>query len=172
MNPSTDTEWFAIQTRVSRERFAELSLVELGFQTLLPLVRRNPGSWRASKHPTKALFPGYLFACFCPQTHLRVVSYAHGTLRVVSAGERPVPVEPSIIESLQARMNASGCVLLEEQPFAPEEPLCVTTGPFAGWYGVFDKALSDAQRVVILLETLNCCRLVVRTDWVERRAVA
>ena len=54
MNPSTDAEWFAIQARVSGEKIAETSLAQLGFETLLPLVARKVGGWRARKNPTKA----------------------------------------------------------------------------------------------------------------------
>ena len=94
--------------------------------------------------------------------------YAHGVLRVVSAGERPLPVEPPIIASLRTRMDAEGCVAFDPQPaFKPGDRVCVTAGPFAGWRGVFNAALSDNQRLVILLETLWQGRLVVRADWVE-----
>ena len=169
---SSDPQWFAIQAKTAGERLAETSLAQLGLATLLPLVRRNPAGWRAKQNPVKALFPGYLFARFSAQTHLRAVAYARGVQRVVSTRERPLPVEEPIIESLRARMDNMGCVALEVRPFTRGQSVRISAGPFAGWQGVFDSALGDAQRVVILLEALQHGRLVVQVDWVERCAAA
>jgi transcriptional antiterminator RfaH len=169
---SSDPQWFAIQAKTAGERLAEASLAQLGLETLLPLTRRNPAGWRAKRNPVKALFPGYLFARFCADTNLRAATYAFGVLRVVSVREKPLPVETEIIESLRERMDNLGCVALEVRPFTKGQRVSITTGPFAGWQGVFDSALGDAQRVVILLETLQHGRLVVPADWVERYATA
>jgi transcriptional antiterminator RfaH len=169
---SFDLKWFAIQAKTTGERLAQASLTQLGLATLLPLMRRNPAGWRARRNPVKALFPGYLFARFCADTHLRAATYARGVLRVVSAHERPLPVEDPIIESLRARMDNMGCVALGVRPFARGQSVRISAGPFAGWQGVFDSALGDAQRVVILLEALQHGRLVVQVDWVERCAAA
>jgi transcription antitermination factor NusG len=100
------------------------------------------------------------------------VTYAHGVLRVVSAREKPLPVEEPVIESLRARMDINRCVTLDSKPFVQGESVRITAGPFAGWEGVFDSALSDARRVVILLQSLQHGRLTVRADWVERCALA
>jgi transcriptional antiterminator RfaH len=172
MNPLTEAQWFAIQARVSGEKIAETSLAQLGFETLLPLLARKAAGWRARKNPTKALFPGYLFARFFAVTDLRAAMYARGVICVVSAGDRPLTLEEPIIEGLRARMDAAGRVTLDRQPFTPGEAVCIAAGPLEGWRGVFDHALTDGQRLVILLETLHQGRLAVRADWVERCAAA
>jgi transcriptional antiterminator RfaH len=169
---SSDPQWFVIQARTAGEQLAQASLRELGLETLLPLTRRNPAGWRTRRNPVKALFPGYLFAYFCVDTKLRAAMYARGVLSVVSAGERPLPVEKEIIDSLRERMDHLGCVRLEVRSFIRGELVRITDGPLAGWQGVFDSALGDAQRVVILLEALQQGRLVVQADWVERCAAA
>jgi len=169
---SSDPQWYAIQAKTAGERLAEASLAQLGLETLLPLTRRNPAGWRARRNPVKALFPGYLFSRFCADTNLRAATYARGVLRVVSARERPLPVEKEIIDSLRGRMDDMGCVALEVRPFTRGQLVRITAGPFAGWQGVFDSAIGDAQRVVILLEALQHGRLVVQADWVERCAAA
>jgi transcriptional antiterminator RfaH len=169
---SSDPQWFAIQAKTSGERLAEASLAQLGLETLLPLTRRNPASWRARRNPVKALFPGYLFARFCAGTQLRAARYARGVLRVVSARERPLPVEEPIIESLRGRMDEVGCVALQVRPFTRGQSVRISAGPFAGWQGIFDSTLGDSQRVVILLEALQHGRLVVQADLVERCAAA
>lgn len=167
----SDLQWFVIQARAAGERLAETSLMQLGLETLLPLVRRKPTGWRARRNPVKALFPGYLFARFCSNTQLRTVAYAHGVLRVVSAHEKPLPLDDLVIESLRARMDINQCVTLDST-FIQGESVRITAGPFAGWEGIFDRTLSDAQRVVILLQSLHNSRLSLRADWVERCAIA
>jgi hypothetical protein len=37
----------------------------------------------------------------------------------------------------------------------------------AGWSGVFDSQLADTERVVILIETLQQGRVVLRRDYLE-----
>jgi transcriptional antiterminator RfaH len=168
----SDLLWFVVQARAAGERLAETSLMQLGLETLLPLVRRKPTGWRARRNPVKALFPGYLFARFCADTQLRTVTYAHGVLRVVSAHEKPLPLDDPVIERLRARMDANRCVTLDPRPFIQGESVRITAGPLAGWEGIFDRTLSDAQRVVILLQSLHNSRLTLRADWVERCAIA
>jgi transcriptional antiterminator RfaH len=169
---SSDPHWFVIQAKTAGEQLAQASLVELGLKTLFPLTRRNPGGWRSRRNPVKALFPGYLFAYFCVETNLRAARYARGVLSVVSAGDRPLPVEEEIIDSLRERMDHLGCVTLEVRSFTPGDLVRITDGPLVGWQGVFDSTLGDAQRVVIFLEALQQGRLVVQANWVEHCAVA
>jgi len=171
-DPVTEPHWFAIQTKVTGEKIGEASLRQLGLKTLLPLLRRKPNGWRARRSPLKALFPGYLFAYLDLATQLRAAAHARGVVRVVSAGERPLPLASEVIEGLRERMDAVGCVKLDMRSFRRGEPVRIIAGPLAGWQGAFDSTLSDAERVVILLETLHDGRLVVRTDWVERLAAA
>jgi transcriptional antiterminator RfaH len=171
-DPATAPQWFAIQTKVSREKIAVASLHRHGLETLLPLRRCNPSGWRARNVPFKALFPGYLFAFLDIARQLRAAAHARGVVRVVSAGERPLPLDSDIIEGLRGRMDSTGCVQLDTRSFRPGESVRIIAGPLAGWQGAFDSALSDAERVVILLETLHEGRLIVRTDWVERLAAA
>ena len=162
----TEPQWFAIQSKVAGEKIAEASLRRLGLETLLPLRRTKPNGWRARKSPLKALFPGYLFAFFTPATQLRAAAHACGVIRVVSAGERPLPLAVDVIEALRQRMDAAGCVRLDTPSFRPGESVRIIAGPLAGWQGAFDSALSDTERVVILLETLHEGRLIVKpTGW-------
>jgi transcription antitermination factor NusG len=93
-------------------------------------------------------------------------------VRVVGAGDTPLPVDDAVIEELRVRMAADGGIVLEENPLVSGDPVRITAGPMAGWEGIFHSLLSDAQRVVILLDTILQARLVVQRDWVERAEAA
>jgi transcriptional antiterminator RfaH len=164
----TDTHWFAIQAHPRAEAAAEFNLRSLSIETLLPLARRPVRhATRAARMAVRPLFPGYLFGRFCAENSLRAVAYSRGVVRVLGAGDRPIPVEDSIIASIRARMAADGCVELEEHRFGASDCVRITSGPLAGWSGVFERELTDSQRVVILIETLQQGRVVISRDLVE-----
>jgi transcriptional antiterminator RfaH len=169
MTTLDDLHWFAIQTRPNAEAAAELNLRALPVETLLPLARRPVRhATRAPRMVLRPLFPGYLFARFCAAVSLRAVNYSRGVLRVLGgASDRPWPVEDAIVAAIRERLGSDGCVEMIERPFGAGDSVRITAGPLAGWSGIFDSALSDAQRVVILIETLQQGRVVIRRDCLE-----
>ena len=172
MNDDT-LHWFAVQAKPASEALAESTLRSLDVETLFPrvqkTVRRRGRKSRTIKRP---FFPGYLFARFAPEQSLRAVTYSRGVTRVVGTKEQPLPVEDAIIDGIRERMDYCGCVALEEHALKAGDAVDVLDGPFCGWSGVFELDLSDGQRVVILLQALEQCRLVVDRDWVERAEAA
>src|SRR5262249_5336741 len=157
--------WFAIQARPAAETTAEFNLRSLSIETLLPLVRRPVRhATRTPRMVLRPLFPGYLFARFCAVVSLRAVKYSRGVSRVVGGLGQPWPVEDAIIADIRERIGPEGCVQLRERPFRMGDHVCITAGPLAGWSGVFDSDLSDSERVVILIETLQQGRVVVRRE--------
>lgn len=161
--------WFAIQAKPASESVAEAVLQSMQLETFFPRVRMPIRGGRRSRRVIgKPLFRGYLFARFRPDLWLRAVTHSRGVTRVVGAKERPLPIEDAIITSIRERMDARGCVLLEMPSLAAGDAVQVSSGPFGGWHGVFERDVSDGQRVVILLETIQHCRLIVTRDAVER----
>lgn len=160
--------WFAVQAKPASEALAESTLRSLDVETLYPQVqkalRRRGRKSRTVKRP---FFPGYLFARFAPEHSLRAVAYSRGVTRVVGTRERPLPVEETIINGIKERMDECGCVVLKQHDLNAGDAVDILDGPFCGWSGVFERGLSDGQRVVILLQALEQCRLVVDRDWVE-----
>jgi transcriptional antiterminator RfaH len=161
--------WFAVQTRPKAEAVAEAELRALALETLLPLARRSiHHATRRRRLVLRPLFPGYLFARFCALASLRAVKTRRGVLRVLgSASDKPSPVADAIVVSIRERLDLEGCVELVKRPFCAGDQVRVTAGPLAGWSGIFDSELSDAERVVILIETLQQGRVVLRRDYLE-----
>jgi len=161
--------WFAIQTRPSAEAAAESQLRLLRIETLLPLARRPiRHATRAARMLLRPLFPGYLFARFCAATSLRAARSSRGVLRVLgSASDSPWPIDDGVIAAIRARLGSQGCVELIDRPFGVGDSVRVTDGPLAGWSGIFDCELSDAERVVILIDTLQQGRVVIGRGCLE-----
>lgn len=162
-----ERHWFAIQTHRGAENAVGLSLRALSIETLLPLVRRSMRQGtRTLRLAVSALFPGYLFACFCAGDSLRAVSFSRGVVRVVGTRDRPIPVDNSIIESIRERIGVRGYIELNKRP-SINDRVRITSGPLAGWSGVFERELSDSQRVIILVETIRGGHIVARRDSLE-----
>jgi transcriptional antiterminator RfaH len=163
-----DMHWFAVQTRPNAEAAAESQLRSLRIETLLPLARRPVRhATRASRMVLRPLFRGYLFAHFSAAVSLRAVRSSRGVIRVLGAADSPWPVDDEVIATIRARLGEEGCVELIERPFGAGDAVRITAGPLAGWSGIFDCALSDAERVVILVETLQQGRVIVGRGCLE-----
>jgi transcriptional antiterminator RfaH len=168
MPTSEEMQWFAIQARPCGEATVEYNLRTLMIETLLPLARRQVRhATRTPRMVVRPLFRGYLFARFCASISLRAVRYSRGVLRVVGAGRQPLSIDDVIIADIRKRVGPEGCVELAERPFQAGDSVRITAGPLAGWSGIFDSKLSDAERVVILIATLQQGRVVIRRDCLE-----
>jgi transcription antitermination factor NusG len=168
MTTSDEMQWFAIQSRAGAEAAAESNLRALPIETLLPLARRRVHhATRTPRMVVRPLFPGYLFGRFCGAASLQAVSYTRGVLRVVGGGGRPWPVDETIITDIRERIGPEGCVEIGQRAFRLGDSVRVTAGPLSGWVGLFDCELSDTQRVVILIETLQHGRVVIPRDCLE-----
>lgn len=169
MTTIDEMHWFAIQTRPNAEAAAEAQLRALPVETLLPFARRPVRhATRAPRMVLRPLFPGYLFARFCAAVSLRAVKYSRGVLRVLGgASDSPWPIDNAVIATIQARLGSEGVVELTDRPFGAGDSVRITAGPLAGWSGIFDCELSDAERVVILIDTLQQGRVVVGRGCLE-----
>ncbi len=154
--------WFAVHTKPHREDSAALNIARLDLEVFLPKVKREQTICGIPRELVKPLFPGYLFARFCPATHLHSIRYARGVLRVVSCGDVPLPVDERIIEEIRSRIGADGYVRLEDRSPHPGDRVLVKEGPLQGLKGIFERELDDRERVILLLEAIEYqARLVI-----------
>lgn len=172
MDVWAQTSWFAVQSRPFREGLAATGLARLGHDVLLPKIRQEQlvcGVWR---QVTRPLFPGYLFARFCPLRSLDAVRYAQGVLRIVGTTRCPTGVDEEVISSIQERVQANGYVQLEPERLAAGDEVEIQRGPFAGWMGRVEREWDDGRRVAILLETIQQARVAIDRRCLSRTAGA
>jgi len=103
----------------------------------------------------KPLFPGYLFARFRPSSHLHSIRYARGVNRVLCTGEVPIPLGEEVVNAITDRIGADGFVRNNGVVLRKGDPVIVNDGPLQGLAGVFERELSDGERAVILLKTVE-----------------
>lgn len=161
--------WHAVSTKPRQEDLVELNLQRLGVETFCPQLKQNKVIRRKRQTVIGPLFPGYLFARFNLDTHYRAVNYARGVRRLVAFGPTPVVVDDEIIEAIRSRLS-DGCVTVPLCSFTPGQTVRIQEGPFEGFEAVFEREMSDQQRVVLLLRALSYqARVVVDRECIGGR---
>ncbi|MCG3148392.1 MAG: Transcription antitermination protein RfaH [Verrucomicrobiae bacterium] len=146
--------WFAIHTKPRQEGIAETSLQRESVETFYPKLCRRKTVRRVRRLVTSPLFPSYIFARFDAQTSRRLVKYATGIINIVSFGGNPAIVDDSLIAAIKAHAK-DDVVSVQPPSFKPGDTVEIQTGPFRGLQGIFERELSDRERVIILLEVLS-----------------
>ena len=144
--------WACAQTEPMRESAAQHFLGLAGYQVYLPrlrLIRPRRGRKVESRPP---LFPNYLFvlvtagwwsARWCP-----------GVVRLLTAGDAPMPVPDSLIAEIRGRERGGLVELPRREEFKAGERVRVLTGPFAGHLGLYAD-MRPHERVLVLLALLG-----------------
>lgn len=161
------TNWHVVSTKPHRERQAGQNLVRLGVDAFCPLLKQTKVIRRVRQTVIRPLFPGYLFAKFDASCHLRAVAYAGGVRRIVAFGDTPAVVDEAMIEAIRSRLR-DGYVPVACQALEPGQVVTILDGPLNGIEAVFEREMSDKQRVVLLLRTLAYqARVVVQLNHVR-----
>jgi transcriptional antiterminator RfaH len=162
-------DWYALRAKPNHERQAELSLQRLSLETFYPQMKQRRVIRRREQMIIGPLFPGYLFARLEIGVHYRAAKYARGVLDLVAFGSIPAVVDDEIIEGMRARLQ-DGCVPLPSLALTPGEVVRIQGGPLQGLEAVFEREMSDQQRIVLLLRTLTYqARVVLPIEQVVNR---
>jgi len=145
--------WYAVSTKPHQEHQAESNLQRLGVETFCPQFTQRKVIRRVPRTMTGPLFPGYLFARLNIEEHYRAATYARGVRRIVAFGSTPARVDEDLIQGMKARL-CNGCLSLTPRLPAPGQVVKIQDGPLSGLEAVFEREMSDHQRVVLLLRTL------------------
>ena len=146
--------WYAVSTKPQQEKQAELHIKQRGIECFLPLLKKRKVIRRTRKTVSEPLFPGYLFARFDPDKHCRSVSYARGVRKIVEFGSGPFELDATVIDAIKERLNNGYVTLMPVHP-VHGQVVHINGGPLAGLEAVFVRAMTDRNRVLLLLNTLG-----------------
>jgi transcriptional antiterminator RfaH len=170
MDSGQEMNWYVVQTKPHGEQVASAHVAQADLEVFLPRIKKEQMVCGARRTMTKALFPGYLFARFCPLLSLDAVRYARGVVRVVGTGGQPVPLTDEIIDAIRDRVQEDGFIRLEPRPLRTGDLVAIEQGPFAGWMGKVERESDDGQRTVLLLEAIQQARVVIESWRLSRAA--
>jgi transcriptional antiterminator RfaH len=148
--------WYAIHTNPRQELRAESNLKAWGIETYLPKIKERSLD-RHVNRPTwliKPLFLRYFFARFRFNAIGHKVRYTRGVRDVVGFGETPAPVDDEIINLIQSQHDELGYVKLEDN-ISPGDAVVIQNGIFKGIHGIFERNVSNSDRVMILLKAIH-----------------
>ncbi|MBV8715824.1 MAG: hypothetical protein JOZ65_12245 [Chloroflexi bacterium] len=142
--------WAVLRCQTRRETLAERAVSARGVETYLPWITTGGEGGAA-----KPLFPGYLFTKLSDGSDdlLRVRS-APGVAYVLPRAGVPALLPQPFIDRIreQEREHAAGG---RSPAFARGDRVVVVSGPFKWAEGLFDRTLTPAGRVRILLELVH-----------------
>jgi transcriptional antiterminator RfaH len=150
----SDVEWYLIRTKPGRERWVSDQLSAILPEVFLPMVEARTPRWGRLIWSVMPLFPCYVFAQFDLQAHYFDVKYRIGVQGIVSAGCDPLTVPTTVVEEIKRR-GANGVVKIQPQNFDNGERVRVGEGVFRGFEAIFERYLSGAERVAILLNAVE-----------------
>lgn len=148
--PSENTGdcWYAIYTKRLREHYADMKLLQLGLETFLPLICTR----RRGRYRVRPLFPCYVFARFDAERWLYTVNHLEGVQKVITFNDRPVAVDPVIIQALREQAGPRG-YLEEDRGLSPGDRVRIRGTVFDGLEGRIEE-VRPRDRVIILLQTI------------------
>jgi transcriptional antiterminator RfaH len=158
--------WYAIYTKPAKEDFVSFRLQTIGIEVLAPKIRTRKYRKNRLVEVVESLFPCYLFARFEKEKYAHLITYTTGVRYIV--GKRiPVIVQDEIVCAIKERIGQSNIVIMKPEKFQLGSHVRITEGPLKDFYGIFEREVKGPERVMILLDALNCrieldgCQLAV-----------
>ncbi|SRR5579875_384290 len=149
-----DENWYLLRTKAGEERRARDQVGRFAADVLLPLIRVRIRRWGRLAESVAPLFPCYLFALLDLEHESATLRCTPGIREVVVVGGEAAIVPQPIIDELKLRCSR-GPIELPQRAFAPKQRVQVMDGPFRDFEAVFERTLSGAERVAILLRIMG-----------------
>ena len=146
--------WYVIQTKPKKEGEANSYLSTKGVEIFSPLMESfTTRNGRMSKE-LKPLFPGYIFGKFDLEQNYPLVRWGRGVKKVLGFGGYPTSISEEVVEIIKERTDTEGIVRLK-QNFKANDVIRIKTGPLKDLLGIFERWVSDNERVRILLNLIG-----------------
>ena len=160
--------WYAIQTKVNREKEVEKRLKNLRLEAFLPFMRARRRIGSRFHWVLAPLFPGYIFCRLDMVLSGKAARYSPGVRDFLTFGSRLAEVGEDIIEALRERCP-DGVALIDPVSAQPGDMVRINEGPFSGLEAVFQQKLKGSERVAVLLEILGRqTRIVVPSEMIAK----
>ena len=146
--------WYVIQTKPKKEGEAESYLSTKGVEIFNPLMETFAlKNGRMSKE-LKTLFPGYIFGKFDLEQNYPLVRWGRGVKKILGFGGYPTSISEEVVEIIKERTDTEGIVRLK-QNFKTNDVIRIKTGPMKDLLGIFERWVSDNERVRVLLNLIG-----------------
>lgn len=148
-----EEQWFAIYTKSRYEKKVADSLMEIGIQAWVPLLKTLRQWSDRKKWVEIPLFTSYVFV----RSKINIIKKAlevNGAVYVVSFSGKPTPIPDEQIEWLRILLNSSEKFEISFDNFTFGEPVSVEKGVLRGMKGKFVN-YKGKNRVLVQIEAIN-----------------
>jgi len=146
--------WYVIQTKPKKEEEAKSYLSTKGIEIFNPLMETFALRNGRMNKELKPFFPGYIFGKFDLDQNYPLVRWARGVKKILGFGEYPTPISEEVVEIIKERADTQGIVIVKHY-FKPNEVIRIKAGPLKDLLGIFERWISDSDRVRILLNLIG-----------------
>ena len=146
--------WYVIQTKPKKEEEAKSYLSTKGVEVFNPLLETFLLKNGRMNRELKPFFPGYIFGKFDLDKNYPLVRWAKGVKKVLGFGGYPTPISGEVVEIIREKTDADGIVRLKHH-FQANDVIRIKTGPLKDLLGIFERWISDSERVRILLNLMG-----------------
>ena len=154
MDDNLQTAWYLVRSKTGKERWVRDQLANVVPEVFLPMLKAKAPRWGRMVVSIAPLFPCYVFARFDLQRQYFDVKYMAGVHAIVSAGIDPLAVPAAVVSEIRRR-GVDDVIEIPDKPFGTGERVVVVEGPFRGFEAIFQRYLSGAERVAILLSAVE-----------------
>jgi transcriptional antiterminator RfaH len=160
--------WYALRTKVNRERDVGRRLTDLGLEVFLPWMRARRRIGSRFQWVLAPLFPGYVFCRLDMVMSGKAARYSPGVKDFLTFGARIAEVGEDIIQTLRERCPG-GIAQIDPVSAKPGDTVRINEGPFSGLEAIFEQFLKGSERVAVLLEILGRqTRLVLPSETIAK----
>ena len=145
-------DWYVVYCKPHREEQAQFHLRMKGLEVFFPRLDLVRVAERRKR--IIPLFPNYLFARIHLPTEVHYVTWSPGVKRIVSFGERPIPLEERFVDFLRHQTDDAGVIRACSQLRSGQE-VEIRGGPFDGLIAIIQDPPDARGRVKILLKLLS-----------------
>jgi transcriptional antiterminator RfaH len=145
-------DWYVVYSKPHKEEQAQFHLRMKNLDVFFPrldLVRVAEKRKRVIP-----LFPNYLFVRIHLPTEFHYVSWSPGVKRIVSFGDRPIPLDERVVDFLRQQTDPEGVIRARSQ-LRPGQEVEIRGGPFDGLIAIIQDPPDAKGRVKILLTLLS-----------------
>ncbi len=160
--------WYAIETKLRKEKVAARGLGALDLEVFLPWLRCRRRVGSRFQWVLVPLFPGYMFCLLDLALSGKAARYTFGVKDFVKFGNRIAEASADVIQSLRERCPR-GIAQAQPRIYRGGEPVVIRGGPFSGLEAIFEEKMKGSERVAVLLNILGRqTRLVLPDEMVGR----
>jgi transcriptional antiterminator RfaH len=147
--------WYAVYTKPKKEDSVAFLLQNIGLEVLNPKIKFRKFKRNKLTDVIEPLFPCYLFANFDKDKYAHLITYTRG-VRYIVGKKSPVVVQDEVINVIKDGIEDNDLIVIKPSTFKNGDKVLIKDGPFKDFYGIFEKEIKGHERVMILLETMQC----------------